>query len=858
VDVALTVTEEPLPCPGACSGLKFVDVQVFDPSGGSPHVPGTQPGNVCGGLTTERCPTNQLGPSTYEVGLSDGDGTYTIDVQACDFNNNCRHAYFAVTLQLPTTTSAAPLAVAVEVNQGVQNMIFEVRGLETLTERSTIPLVPDKDTVIRYYILGESGEIPSFSARLHFIAFYDNGRTFGADLDPNTNWGKSVSAPADPGAASRMNLLIKMRADLSTTLNYVIPASWLKDANTIDLSLEGITGHMQIQLAAQIRLYINLIKVHGSAVGAPDPTDTNIANMMNYLNHTYPTLNIVTHTYSYLYRGGLKSCDDVLNRIDDVYNGDAYGFELIRAATPAIRQTNSFPVNLAVVSANARWTDNCLGIAYLDSPTNDEGVAVTEPYGDVATQEIAHTLGLIHASTNHGEQHPTEAGWPYPWGRIGDDSDGNLFTNALESGANVGVYASPTSPADATSAGQWNLNIIDHCIRLADGLTCKAFDSSADGQYVHDFMTYANNNAALVPIPTCCGNWVSDITYYRIYQAIANKILEPGYFHKASSDFPSAYYLMQGNWLGVEQLQPDESVDTLVISGLVNPDSTIELDPFLRKEVPRLILDSTQSGPYTLKLLDNAGNVLLSQSFDVLHPTHGPEKSRIHLVVPFVAGFKRIVIDNGTRTLYDKETSPNAPNIKIEAPNGGEIWSSGAQTVRWTADDPDGDPLTFLVQYSPDGGQHWETIRDVGPDEPRQLELNVSDFTPSQQGVFRLTASDGFNTAYDLSDGFFSLGTSSPPAQGGLNIQQTTSSQPSGFPVSGASLQKYALPIIAAMVALAALELAYIKRQRRTPKAVDRKSALVNGPHDYVCVKCEKPIAPGARFCGLCGERQLG
>src|SRR3990172_10522052 len=56
-------------------------------------------------------------------------------------------------------------------------------------------------------------------------------------------------------------------------------------------------------------------------------------------------------------------------------------------------------------------------------------VASTEPKGDVAAQEIAHLMGLIHASCSHSEcagDQVGEASWPWPHGTIGHGTDGEL------------------------------------------------------------------------------------------------------------------------------------------------------------------------------------------------------------------------------------------------------------------------------------------------------------------------------------------------------------------------------------------------------------------------------------------------
>jgi hypothetical protein len=49
------------------------------------------------------------------------------------------------------------------------------------------------------------------------------------------------------------------------------------------------------------------------------------------------------------------------------------------------------------------------------------------------------------------------------------------------------------------------------------------------------------------------------------------------------------------------------------------------------------------------------------------------------------------------------------PEVKLNAPSGGEAWS-GKQSVRWSGRDPDDDVLEYEVYWSPDRGQTWTRI----------------------------------------------------------------------------------------------------------------------------------------------------
>jgi sugar lactone lactonase YvrE len=116
-----------------------------------------------------------------------------------------------------------------------------------------------------------------------------------------------------------------------------------------------------------------------------------------------------------------------------------------------------------------------------------------------------------------------------------------------------------------------------------------------------------------------------------------------------------------------------------------------------------------------------------------------------------------------------------APRLTLAAPVGGELWR-GAQTLKWSAADPDGDTLTYEVSYSGDGGRSWKPVGErpaetalVRPSEAgpptragaeealrkfrEQLDKNP-DLTPAQR-------EESLQKAKALIEGFFK---ENPPA----------------------------------------------------------------------------------------------
>jgi len=70
----------------------------------------------------------------------------------------------------------------------------------------------------------------------------------------------------------------------------------------------------------------------------------------------------------------------------------------------------------------------------------------------------------------------------------------------------------------------------------------------------------------------------------------------------------------------------------------------------------------------------------------------------------------RVEIKRNQTVLASRSRSAAAPATQLLSPNGGEILGSSPLLARWNASDADGNPLTYQIQFSPDGGQNWQML----------------------------------------------------------------------------------------------------------------------------------------------------
>jgi hypothetical protein len=132
----------------------------------------------------------------------------------------------------------------------------------------------------------------------------------------------------------------------------------------------------------------------------------------------------------------------------------------------------------------------------------------------------------------------------------------------------------------------------------------------------------------------------------------------------------------------------------------------------------------------------------------------------LHRVVPDHPALARVEVQCEGETLADRQASEYPPTVRVAAPNGGETWEGGTQTIAWEAGDDDGDDLHFLVQVSADDGATWATL--ASGLTATSLSFDTALLAGSDQARVRVVASDGLLTAQDASDELFTVALKPP------------------------------------------------------------------------------------------------
>lgn len=726
---------------------------------------------ICGDRFFPCPPSDDVFSYENDVRLP-GEGDYVIDLEACDLTGNCSRTSASFAVLKPDEPEIHTPVVA-EISQGVQSELVELPSGTGAVEdygRLRTPLVANKTTVVRVYPFAEDGSRPDFSRRLRMRIVRDDGSETATRLWPNAG-PESIEVSERPDdEESRDRELWGMRAETDESLNYVVPAELLSDADYVEFGLEGMTGVSRVEISPEVTM--GIIPYNMSGPTLPPEEKDNMRGLYQHLRVSYPISDLrVPRGDRWESVDGSPSEDPFvgleLAQRDSNETADILSDVSLLDSSVAPRKS-SRPDYVVAIGFAGRFNDTG-GRAYLGKPL---GVSVALPSGP---HEIGHTLGLEHASNAHNE---SDGGgwepWPYPHGRIGPEPN-----------APRGVYQAtfgviPNQTSDGPGPGEWELTLIDQCPTavMAENQSKRLPTCSlADSVQMHDMMSYGANpfwTADIFP----GGNrfkWPSDKNYRRLLGGIRSRSPHTTTSTRTTGSLAATEDDTRGDSAAAASTSDSDSLDAssdsdapvegLVIVGEVRGDDWELTAPPMRKPVaPTDVTDGT--GNYTARLEDENGTTVAERAFDVAEtPEAGNEgDGMFSLVLPYEPSATVLIIEDDTRRYVAREASPNAPEVTVTSPDGGEILEAGEYTTTWEADDPDGDELTFLVEYSPDGGLHWEGVTVVHPGQPNESTFEVGAFVPGRKGVVRVSASDGLNTDVDYSDEYFSLGTEEEPA----------------------------------------------------------------------------------------------
>jgi hypothetical protein len=232
---------------------------------------------------------------------------------------------------------------------------------------------------------------------------------------------------------------------------------------------------------------------------------------------------------------------------------------------------------------------------------------------------------------------------------------------------------------------------------------------------------------------------------------------------------------MSRKGLAAEQTAAPE--DVLVAVGVLNNDRPVfhsvarmPASQFPPEKLGELLaLGSAARSDYALRLVDAAGRALAEQPFalgsfvdDGMGSDAAKDTTFFGFAVPYRADTvgAQVVRTADNRVMATQQASDNAPTVRVTYPNGGERLGSEV-TITWQSGDRDGDPLLYMVQYSPNLGRSWTTLATDVFSTTLTVETRAL-AGADRTGLMRVIASDGFWTASDTSNAGFTIAKHPP------------------------------------------------------------------------------------------------
>ncbi len=250
------------------------------------------------------------------------------------------------------------------------------------------------------------------------------------------------------------------------------------------------------------------------------------------------------------------------------------------------------------------------------------------------------------------------------------------------------------------------------------------------------------------------GQLLSEIAYFPIQDIMKDNI------HSWSSPYTWESW-MSANWSSLN-LNTNENSTYLIISGEIQKNGQANIDPIFETSQP--INPPPQGTDYCVQALSANDEVISEQCFDLdfYDPEFGgpidTEVFQVSLLKdPLIV---KVRVTHNTVTIDEVVASAHSPVVTVNYPNGGEIINDPF-TLSWDGYDYDNDQLAYKVFYSPDGGITWSMISSAI--SASYLELDPNNLPGTENGLFKVIASDGFNNGEDQSDAVFSV-IRKPPA----------------------------------------------------------------------------------------------
>ena len=193
----------------------------------------------------------------------------------------------------------------------------------------------------------------------------------------------------------------------------------------------------------------------------------------------------------------------------------------------------------------------------------------------------------------------------------------------------------------------------------------------------------------------------------------------------------------------------------LGISGYIDTDNNVELNPWYKLDEGNIDLEWDTSGDYLIKAYDSSGDLLETAGFSVSFSIFGEnlgeipiDESAFAFRLEWINGLKRVdIVKAGSDdVLASRTVSSNSPQVTITSPQPNEEIKQEPFEIEWDSSDADGDTLTATVWISNSSGEDWFPVdMDVTGDS---TSVDFTDL-PKDNYQINVVVTDNINTGED-------------------------------------------------------------------------------------------------------------